>query len=136
MANYNRIVLVGNLTRDPEMRNITSGDAVTKFAIAVNRKTRQGDEATFFDVTAWRKLAETCIQYLHKGDPVLVSGRLVIRKYTNRDGIQATAVEVEADEMQMLGGKKRDDGDYGRPQGNGAKSPAHEELFDDEEIPF
>jgi single-strand DNA-binding protein len=138
MANYNRITLVGNVTRDPEVRQV--GDAqLARFGLAVSRKTKQGEETTFFDIQAWRKLGEICAQYLHKGDSVLVSGRLNLRKYTNKDGIQATAVEVDADDMQMLGGAKRREqsgGDYGRPQGNGAKPPAHEEMFDDDSIPF
>jgi single-strand DNA-binding protein len=105
-GNYNRIVLVGNLTRDPEIRYVQSGSAVTKFAIAVNRRTKNGDETTFVDIVAWDngnyKLAETCNTYLKKGSSVLVEGRLVIRAFEDKDGNKRKATEVVIDTMQML----------------------------------
>src|SRR5579884_437500 len=102
-GNYNKILLVGNLTRDPETRHIQTGDAVTKFSLAVNRKTKQGDDTMFIDVVAWNKLGEVCAQYLRKGASVLIEGRLAIRGYTDKDGNKQKAVEVVASEMQMLG---------------------------------
>ena len=105
-GNYNRIILVGNLTRDPEIRYVQSGSAVTKFAIAVNRHTKNGDETTFVDIVAWDngnyKLAETCNTYLKKGSSVLVEGRLVIRAFEDKDGNKRKATEVVIDTMQML----------------------------------
>ena len=76
MGNYNRIILVGNLVRDPEIRYVQSGSPVTKFTIAVNRRTKQDDSVDYIDVVAWDKLAETSNTYLRKGAPILVEGRL------------------------------------------------------------
>src|SRR5450631_4244012 len=152
-GSYNRIILVGNLTRDPQIRYVQSGSAVTKFAIAVNRRTKGGDETTFVDIVAWDsgnyKLAETCNTYLKKGMSVLVEGRLVIRSYDDKDGNKRKATEVVIDNMQMLeskggggGGGSRSNGDGGsydnvRPMGKPAGAPASldEETLDDE-IPF
>jgi single-strand DNA-binding protein len=104
-GNYNKIVLVGNLTRDPEIRYIPSGSGVAKFALAVNRRTKQGDETMFIDIVAWDKLGEICNQYLKKGMSVLIEGRLAIRSYDDKEGVKRKAVEVVATDMQMLGAK-------------------------------
>jgi single-strand DNA-binding protein len=149
-GNYNRVVLVGNLTRDPELRYVASGMGVAKFTIAVNRRTKTGDETTFIDIVAWDKLAETCNSYLKKGMSALVEGRLVIRSYDDKDGVKRKATEVVIDQMQMLDRKGGDSGgsfnenagaasssnnrSYSAPVGAGAGS------FDDsaieDEIPF
>jgi single-strand DNA-binding protein len=150
-GSYNRIILVGNLTRDPEIRYVQSGSAVTKFALAVNRRTKGGDETTFVDIVAWDngnyKLAETCNTYLKKGMSVLVEGRLVIRSYDDKDGNKRKATEVVIDNMQMLdakggGGPSRTNGDGGsydnvRPMAKSVSSHSSldEEQLDDE-IPF
>ncbi len=143
-GSYNRIVLVGNLTRDPEIRYVDGGGkAVTKFAIAVNRKTKQGDDTMFVDIVAWDRLGEICNQYLKKGMSTLVEGRLAIRKYDDKDGNKRTAVEVVASDMQMLDSKGRgaggDGGTYGAateaaPRAAGASGFADEAVED--EIPF
>ena len=126
-----------------------SGSAVTKFAIAVNRRTKGGDETTFVDIVAWDsgnyKLAETCNTYLKKGMSVLVEGRLVIRSYEDKDGNKRKATEVVIDNMQMLeskGGGPRANGDGGsydnvRPMSKtaSAHSSLDEETLEDE-IPF
>lgn len=140
-GNYNKIVLVGNLTRDPETRHIATGDGVTKFSLAVNRRTKQGDETMFIDIVAWRKLGEVCAQYLKKGASVLIEGRLSIRSYDDKDGTKRKAVEVVASEMQMLGTKPKDEGAR-----TGAHAPAQRsggdfmsggpDYGDDTEIPF
>ncbi len=108
MASFNRITLVGNLTRDPETRHIASGSSVAKFSLAITRKSKQGDEVMYVDVVAWEKLGEICQQYLKKGASVLIEGRLAIRSYDDKDGVKKKAVEVIATEMQMLGGKRDD----------------------------
>lgn len=102
---FNRIILVGNLTRDPEQRFLQSGSAMTKFGLAVTRKRKSGDETLFVDIVAFEKLAEICNTYLKKGENVLVEGRLAIRSYENKDGQKRYATEVVIDEMQMLGKK-------------------------------
>src|ERR1700722_7240774 len=119
-GSYNRIILVGNLTRDPEIKYVDGGGkAVTKFALAVNRKTKGGDETMFIDVVAWDRLGEICNQYLKKGMSTLIEGRLVIRKYDDKDGNKRTAVEVVASDMQMLDSKSRN-GESGGSFGGGA----------------
>jgi single-strand DNA-binding protein len=146
MPAYNKVILVGNLTRDPEIRYIASGSAVTKFAIAVNRKTKQGDETMYVDIVAWEKLGETCNTYLKKGMPVLVEGRLVIRSYDNKDGVKMKATEVIISEMQMLS-RKDENGGYGGgssgggyDQRSGSAQRSQRDLDEDygldEEIPF
>ncbi len=137
---YNRVFLIGNLTRDPEVRYTTSGLPVAKFAIAVNRpksKKSSADEkgeVDFINIVAWRRLAEICKEYLKKGRPVAIEGRLQIREY-EKDGQKRFFSEVVADNMQMLG--KR--GDFDGPEVLGRA--AAEELQEDgktnsEEVPF
>jgi single-strand DNA-binding protein len=142
-GSYNRIVLVGNLTRDPEIRYVDGGGkAVTKFALAVNRRTKQGDETMFIDVVAWDRLGEICNQYLKKGMSTLVEGRLAIRKYETKEGEKRTAVEVVASDMQMLDSKRAGGEGGGNFSGGGGGARAAgggdmaepEELED--EIPF
>ena len=143
-GSYNRIVLVGNLTRDPEIRYVDGGGkAVTKFALAVNRKSKGGDETMFIDIVAWDRLGEICNQYLKKGMSALVEGRLVIRKYDDKDGNKRTAVEVVASDMQMLDSKGRggngEGGSFGGSRGMAPTATAgagtDEEMAEDE-IPF
>ncbi|MGH7728826.1 MAG: single-stranded DNA-binding protein [Candidatus Binataceae bacterium] len=141
-GNYNRIVVVGNLTRDPEMRTIDgSGKAVTKFALAVNRRSKGGDETMFIDIVAWERLGEICNQYLKKGMSALVEGRLSIRDYTNKDGEKRRAVEIVASDMQMLDSKGRggDGASYGgspRPAAVATSGGLEDEAAMDDEIPF
>jgi single-strand DNA-binding protein len=145
-GSYNRIILVGNLTRDPEIRYVGSGAAVVKFTLAVNRRAKQQDETDYIDIVAWDKLAETCNTYLKKGMSCLVEGRLSIRSYDDKDGNKRKATEVVANVMQMLdraGGPRSSGGDgdgggsYSRPsapRGGNAGSLDEEQL--DDEIPF
>src|SRR5579863_10255075 len=109
MGNYNRIILVGNLVRDPEIRYVQSGSPVTKFTIAVNRRTKQDDSVDYIDVVAWDNLAETSNTYLRKGMPILVEGRLTIRPYESKSGEKHKAAEVVISFMQMLSRGKADD---------------------------
>jgi single-strand DNA-binding protein len=111
----NKIMLIGNLGRDPEMNYTPSGLAVTRFSLAVNRVTKSADgerqkETEWFNIVAWRELAETCNAYLHKGSKVFIEGRLQQRKYTGNDGVQRTAVEVIASGMEMLTPKEKQAG--------------------------
>ena len=110
----NKIMLIGNLGRDPDGKYTNDGTAITTFTLAVTRKyTTSGGEAKeeteWFSIVAWRKLAEICNQYLKKGKKVYIEGRLTQRKYTDRDGILRTAVEVVASEMEMLSPKQDSD---------------------------
>ena len=100
-------MLIGNLGKDPDLQVTSDGTPVTKFTIAVNRnvKTQSGErreETEWFNVVAWRNLAELCERYLHKGSKVYIEGRLTQRKYTDREGIQRTSVEVIVNDVQFL----------------------------------
>jgi single-strand DNA-binding protein len=152
-ASFNKVILVGNLTRDPEIRYINSGSAVTKFRIAVNPNKRDAkpEDTMYVDIVAWERLAETCNTYLKKGSPVLVEGRLAIRSYDDaklRDEsgqpVRRQATEVVISGMQMLS-SRRDDVDAGdqggynggrgaNPSAPGPSGKVADELED--EIPF
>jgi len=107
----NKIMLIGNLGRDPELNVTAEGTPVTKFSLAVSRKTGNGEKETeWFNIVAWRQLAEICERYLHKGSKVYIEGRLTQRKYTDKEGIQRTAVEVIANDMKMLDSKSASGG--------------------------
>jgi single-strand DNA-binding protein len=147
-GSFNRITLVGNLTRDPEIRYVGSGAAVTKFALAINTRSKQQEETMYVDIVAWDKLAETCNTYLKKGMSVLIDGRLSIRSYDTKEGEKRKSTEVVANTMQMLdsrGGARPDNdgGGYERsapPRSNGASSSstnfADEDAALEDEIPF
>ena len=103
----NKIMLIGNLGRDPELNVTAEGTPVTKFSLAVSRNytTKSGErreETEWFNIVAWEKLAETCERYLHKGSKVYIEGRITQRKYTDKEGVQRTAVDVIASSMEML----------------------------------
>ena len=147
-GSYNRVILVGNLTRDPEIRYTQSGKGVTKFTLAVNNP-RNKEETTFVDIVAWDRLGETCNTYLKKGMNALVEGRLVIRSYDDKDGNKRKATEVVIDNMQMLGsrgdrpsgGEEGGDGGgggYNGPRSGGAPTGGGDGFGDelDDEIPF
>jgi single-strand DNA-binding protein len=107
----NKIMLIGNLGRDPELSYLTDGTAVARFSLAVNRtyKTASGDkreETEWFNIVAWRSLAERSNQYLRKGSKVYVEGRLTQRKYTDKNGVERTSIEVVANDLQFLSPKQ------------------------------
>lgn len=134
----NKIILIGNLGKDPEMNYTPSGVAVTKFSLAVNRitKTSTGEkqkETEWFNIIAWRQLAETCSTYLQKGSKVYIEGRLTQRKYTDRDGVQRTAIEVTANEMEILTPKATQGGSENFLAG---ESTDNDPLGDLDEHPF
>ena len=124
MTNINRVVLVGNLTRDPELRHTPSGTAVCKLRIAVNTRQKDaqgnwGDKPNYFDVTVWGNQGESCAQFLSKGRPVGVDGRLDWREWEAQDGTKRQAVEIIADTVQFLG--SRDGGGGGGDFGGGER---------------
>jgi single-strand DNA-binding protein len=153
---FNKIILVGNLGRDPELRYTPQGTPVCTFSMATNdrRKDKNGemqDQTTWFRVTLWNRQAETASQYLHKGKPVYIEGRLRVEEYTDRDGKQRYALEVTATDMQFIGsrqdegagggggGGNYDRGNYDRgPSSSGPASSGPGEPADlsDEDIPF
>jgi single-strand DNA-binding protein len=133
MASYNRVILVGNLTRDPELRYTPSGTAVSDIGLAVNdrRKNANGEwveETTFVDVTLWSRTAEVAGEYLSKGSPVLIDGRLKLDTWQTSDGQKRSKLKVVCLNMQMLGGRggggrsSRRDSEYSQP------APANEDY--------
>lgn len=126
MASFNRVILVGNLTRDVEVRYLQSGTPVTELGLAVNdrRKNQQGEwieETTFVDVTLWSRLAEIANEYLRKGSSVLIEGRLKLDTWES-DGQKRSKLRVVGERMQMLGGRG---GGGGSP--SGSSRPAYDE---------
>lgn len=130
---FNKVILVGNLGKDPELRYTAQGTPVCTFSMATNerRKDRNGDlqdQTTWFRITLWQKRAETASQYLQKGMPVYIEGRLRVEEYNDRDGKPRHSLEVEATEMQFIGSRKQED-DHVPTQ------TATRDL-DDDDIPF
>ncbi|HEX4518025.1 MAG TPA: single-stranded DNA-binding protein [Gaiellaceae bacterium] len=121
-ANINRVVLVGNLTRDPELRHTTSGTAVCNLRLAVNSRRKDGatgewiDKPNYFDVAVFGNQAESCSQYLSKGRPVAIDGRLDWQEWEAQDGTKRQKVEIIAESVQFLGGR---DGGAGESGGGG-----------------
>jgi single-strand DNA-binding protein len=107
MASFNRVILVGNLTRDPELRYTSSGTAVTDVGLAVNDRYKNAkgewvDQPTFVDVTLWARTAEVASEYLSKGSPVLIEGRLKLDTWETNDGQKRSKLHVVGERMQML----------------------------------
>jgi single-strand DNA-binding protein len=134
MASYNKVILMGNVTRDPELRYIASGTAVTDITLAVNdrRKTASGEwveETTFVDVTLWGRTAEIAGEYVTKGSPLLNDGRLKLDTW-EKDGKKNSKLRVVCDRMQLLGGRGEGSG-KGKPRVAANRAPARtEENFD------
>lgn len=153
MASLNKVFLIGNLTRDPEVRYLPSGAAVADLRLAVNRKykTQQGEdkeETCFINVSAWGKQAETCGQYLSKGSPILVDGRLRYEEW-EKDGQKNSRISVTAERVQFMG-SPRSGSEYGDApatrsaapapgqQASGGTPPGGEsaDSGDDDDLPF
>ena len=143
MADVNRVFLAGRLTRDPEVRYTPSGTAVADLGLAMSErfKTKEGnweEKTVFVDVVVWGRQAETSGEYLYKGSPILVEGRLQLDQWENQQGEKRSKLRVRADRVQFLGSPRKDDvadtpnsfGGGSVAQGNG---PA---VADDEDIPF
>ena len=107
MANFNKVLLIGNLTKDPELRYTPQGTAVVNLRLAVNRRFKDRnqelkEETCFVTAVVWDKQAETCNQYLHKGSPVLIEGRLQSRSWEDNTGQKRYVIEVRAERVQFL----------------------------------
>jgi len=148
MASFNRVILVGNLTRDVELKYTQGGTAVTEVGLAVNdrRKNQNGEwveETTFVDVTLWARTAEVASEYLSKGSPILIEGRLRLDSWES-DGQKRSKLRVTGERMQMLGGRGgggSSRGSSGGPQDQysqpaPAAGPPTQSAPPDDEIPF
>lgn len=141
MASFNRVVLVGNLTRDPELRYIPSGTAVSEITLAVNERVKKNDqwveEVNFIDITLWARTAEVANEYLSKGSSVLIEGRLKLDRW-EKDGQKHSKLRVVGEKMQMLGsrgegggGAPRGGTGAGRPASGGGRPPQQDDSYDD-----
>ena len=142
----NKLFIIGNLTRDPEMRSTSTGDSVCSFTVAVNRRRASNaeagqPEADFFRVSAWRQLGENCNRYLAKGRKVAVVGAVQVSTYTAQDGATRASLEVTADDVEFLSPRGEGEGGMGRPAEQNM-SPSAGGMsggfvkVDDEELPF
>jgi single-strand DNA-binding protein len=142
MANINRVVLVGNLTKDPELRHTPSGTPVCSLRIAVNSRRRDEsgqwvDKPNYFDVSIFGNQAESSAQYLSKGRPVGIDGRLDWREWEAQDGSKRQAVQIIAESVQFLGGRGEGGGENQFvPAGAAAESSADFPAAADDDIPF
>lgn len=133
MSNYNKVILMGRLTRDPELRYTPSGTAVAKLGFAVTNRYKQGDdwkeEPCFVDIAAFGRQAENCSEYLNKGSLVLVEGRLSYRKWETEDGQTRSKLEVVANNVQFM---PKGQGASGPPSGQQGRKPKDESS----DVPF
>ena len=140
----NKVFLIGNLTRDPELTETASGVPVCHFSIAVNRNysSQDGERQTdFFNCTAWRATAETIVRYTKKGNKVAVVGSVQMRNYEDNQGVKRTAVDIIVQDVEFLtpkaAGEGFDDFDQPAPRANAPKrKPVLEAMDDDSDIPF
>lgn len=148
---FNKVILMGNLTRDPETRAISNGQTVTNFSLAVSRSWKgqdgqQQEQTSFINCVAWGKPGEIIAQYVSKGSPLLVSGRLDQRSYDDKDGNKRQAVEVVVEDFNFIGGGRGDDASsQSAPRASQASKKSNdvapEDIEDDQpidlsEIPF
>ena len=144
MASFNKVILIGNLTADPELKQTTSGTSVCSFSIAVNRrfaKAEQGQQnVDFINIVTWRQSAEFVCRYFKKGNPILVCGQLQTRSWTDQQGQKRYATEVVADEVSFV--EKKQDSTGGAFQASPApysatpSDVAFQEMSADDDLPF
>ncbi len=150
MASFNKVILVGNMTADPELKQTTTGTSVCSFSIAVNRRFTKADQGQqtvdFINIVAWRQQAEFVSRYFKKGNPILVCGQLQTRTWNDNQGQKRYATEVIADEVTFVtpastngapvGGSSYTPEAYATPSFNSASSASFEEIPGDESLPF
>ncbi len=137
----NKVYLIGNLTRDPEVSETGSGLTLCRFSIAVNRNYSSSDgerQTDFFNITVWRALADNCGKYLKKGSKVAVVGSLQNRSYEDKDGIKRNVTDIVANEVEFLSSKSSGEGDDEPAPRRSApsKKPELEVMTDDDTLPF
>lgn len=137
MASVNKVILIGNLGKDPEVKYMTNGEAVANIALATTEvwKDKNGgkqEKTEWHRIVFYRKLAEIVGEYCKKGSPVYVEGRLETRKWTDKNGIERYTTEIIATDMKLLGGLKKDDSNRRDDQQNASS----ESFADDSDIPF
>ena len=151
MASFNKVILIGNLTADPELKQSTSGISVCSFSIAVNRKMSKNNECDFITIVAWRQQAEFVCKYFKKGQPILICGQLQTRTWTDNQNNKRYATEVVADEVSFVAPRESSTEAKNQPAANGFMQGAYnfmpsaysgvnnqnfEEIPDDSDFPF
>ena len=151
MASFNKVILVGNMTADPELKQTTAGTSVCSFSIAVNRRFTKADQnqqtVDFINIVAWSQRAEFVSRYFKKGNPILICGQLQTRTWTDNQGQKRYATEVIADEVSFVSGPTGANGApaaggsytpdaYATPSFNSASSASFEEIPGDDSLPF
>ena len=141
MSGVNKVIIVGNLGRDPEVRYSQSGMAICKLSVAVTERIKDGadgwkDATEWFRVTCFGKQAENAGQYLQKGRQVYVEGRLKTDKYTDKDGVEKTSTEVVCNTLQFLGGKSEGGGDRAPQRAGKQAAPPDGAGFGDDDLGF
>ena len=149
MANYNKVMLIGNLTRDPQLRYTPNQMAVCEFGLAVNRRSRsasgeQREEVCFVDITAWGKQAETLSKYVTKGRQIFVEGRLTLDRWEAQDGQKRSKLKVTLEGFQFLDSNRARSGapgqaaggDQAKPQPQGGSDYQYNQDLEDDTIPF
>ena len=137
----NKVILIGNLTRDPELSQTNSGISVCRISIAVSRRYASPDgsrETDFFNVTAWRAIAENCAKYLKKGSKIAVVGSIQNRSYEAQDGSKRFTTDIMADEIEFLSTKNDAEGNVVSPTNTNESSTQVADLqpIDDDSLPF
>ena len=141
MASFNKCILIGNLTADPELKQTPSGVSTCTFSIAVNRKMAKNNECDFITIVTWRQTAEFVTRYFKKGSPILVCGQLQVRSWTDNQGQKRYATEVVADEVSFVSSNsstetKPQPSTYTPSSYGGNNAPQFEEIPNDEGLPF
>ena len=145
MANYNKVLLIGNLTRDPQLRYTPNERAVCEFGMAVNRKWKSqsgqdGEEVLYVEVVAWGRQAETLDKYMKKGRPIFVEGRLTLDQWESKQGEKRSKIRVTLENFQFLGGRQgTGTGGANRPDQQGDQKPddyQYNQDLEDDTIPF
>lgn len=152
MASFNKVILIGNMTADPELKQTTGGISVCSFSIAINRRFAKSEQnqqtVDFINIVTWRQSAEFVSRYFKKGNPILVCGQLQTRSWTDNQGQKRYATEVVADEVSFVGSANQAGAQgnpsgaaytpdaYGAPSFNSASGAGFEELPNDGDLPF
>lgn len=141
VMSFNKITIVGNLGRDPELRYTPQGNAVCNFSVATNEKRRDKtgemlDATTWFKITLWGKQAENASKFLTKGSPIYIEGRLRVEEWSDRDGKNRYTLEVHATDMQFLGGNRGDELSNNSPHDDQVVDSDFSPTPSDDDIPF
>lgn len=132
MADFNKVLLLGRLSRDPELRYTASGAAVANFGLAVNRKFKAGDEwkdeVCFVEITVWAKQAENCAEYLHKGSPIFLEGRLNSEEWETQEGKKRNKLVVVASNVQFLGKRSEENNESDEKEAPSASKQEQDEI--------